>query len=519
MVYRIKGKRYLKMYTAPCDTPVYAANTDAKAAAEDLDDVQWTPTDVQSAQMSYHTNAIVDEATQTTGLDMNVAIRESFDAALFCANHVSGLHRAYANAACYVFEMPEMAAYPNLTSVKARVTSDPYNSTGVRLAVHLSDTLSIPQEWSIAREGIAHVAGAVPRDTAIGSDKKTYWFTNTGEVEIEIAAQQLKKYLLLMVGLEDYTVVRGDWMEGSAYISPTVEITTDGAVTGWIEGRTETAAKSVEFMICDEDQGFSSNDIITTDGDITDPWTGGQVGAAIATDWGPFGNKRLCTIALNEDRMDQRNLDYVQFKTSNGEVATFVGGSGAAYAICMDKNGLFALARKKLLVPFAIPDGMKTGRMRVSWSHSNDYATVKGTPTIRNIWIARNAMEISYGEKSLQRHQLYTAELNKVDKWELLRSLECTVGDVCAEGVEFEVDIESGKAHTLLLTCHIDEYELDKLTGTSGSNASQMTLGDGFNDPYVKALIDGAVLTPAEAMNSFLDGLSGGWSPKITLKN
>ncbi|MBE6396663.1 MAG: hypothetical protein E7046_06645 [Lentisphaerae bacterium] len=519
MVYRIKGKRYLKMYTAPCDTPVYAANTDAKAAAEDLDDVPWTPTDVQSAQMSYHTNAIVDEATQTTGLDMNVAIRESFDAALFCANHVAGLHRAYANAACYVFEMPEMAAYPNLTSVKARVTSDPYNSTGVRLAVHLSDTLSIPQEWSIAREGIAHVAGAVPRDTAIGSDKKTYWFTNTGEVEIEIAAQQLKKHLLLMVGLEDYTVVRGDWMEGSAYISPTVEITTDGEVTGWIEGRTETAAKSVEFMICDEDQGFSSNDIITRDGDLPEGITADQLGANVATDWSEFSYKRLDMIAFSENRMKQNKDVTIAQVNHQGEILSKVGGSGAAYTVGKDEEGVFILARKKLLVPFVIPDGMKTGRMKVSWTHSNDYAAVKGTPTIRNIWIARNAMEISYGEKSLQKYQLYTATLNKVDKWELLKSLECTVGDVCAEGVELEVDIESGKAHTLLLTCHIDEYELVKIAGSSGANASQIMLGDGWNDPYAMYLQQAVQITAPQALLWKGMVLSGGWSPKITLKN
>jgi hypothetical protein len=203
----------------------------------------------------------------------------------------------------------------------------------------------------------------------------------------------------------------------------------------------------------------------------------------------------------------------------NGEILSKIGGSGAAYAVGIDERGRFALARKKLLVPFVIPDGMKTGRMKVSWTHSNDYAEVTGTPTIRNIWIARNAMEISYGEKSLQQHQLYTATLNKVDKWELLNSLECTVGDVCSEGVEFEVDIESGKAHTLLLTCHIDEYELDKIASSSGANASQTLLGDGWNDPYIIKLKQELNLSVGYPL---LDGwvlLSGGWSPKITLKN
>ena len=40
----------------------------------------------------------------------NLASREYFDAAAFCAGHENGMHRVYAQAACYRFALPETAA-------------------------------------------------------------------------------------------------------------------------------------------------------------------------------------------------------------------------------------------------------------------------------------------------------------------------------------------------------------------------------------------------------------------------
>lgn len=231
--YKIKGIRYLKKYTARSFTPTYAANTDAQTVVDSLCEVPWEKSLEPSAQMAYHTNEVVDSESGTTGLDMNVKIRERLDAAMFCAEHKGSVHRVYANAACYVFVLPDMEIYPNLTSVKVKVTSDPYNSSGVRIAVHVSDTAEIPIKCSDARTGIAHVAGAVPREAKTGTDGKTYWYSSMDNVDIPVAAAAMKKYLFVVVALEEYSVVRGDWLEGSAYINPVVEIETDGTVYGW----------------------------------------------------------------------------------------------------------------------------------------------------------------------------------------------------------------------------------------------------------------------------------------------
>jgi hypothetical protein len=69
------------------------------------------------------------------------------------------------------------------------------------------------------------------------------------------------------------------------------------------------------------------------------------------------------------------------------------------------------------------------------------------------------------------------------------------------------------------LTCHIDEYELDKIAGSSGANARQMMLGDGWRDPYVlKYLRQALNITEGWAFTNGWALLSGGWSPKNNAK-
>ena len=242
--YRIKGKRHLKKYTADRLTPVYMANIDAQTLVDGMCGLSWDPVPDRDAQIAYHTDEVVDTDTNMTGLDMNVAIRDRLDAAMFCAGHKGGVHRVYANAACYVFELPYMDAYPNITKLTAKVTSDPYNSGGVRLAVHVSDTPDIPVRCPIAREGVAHAAGQVPRESRTGADGETYWYAATGDVTLDIPeGTAMKKYLFLVIALEEYTV-RGDWFEGSAFIAPVVTIETSGEITGWGDGIEDTMAGS-----------------------------------------------------------------------------------------------------------------------------------------------------------------------------------------------------------------------------------------------------------------------------------
>ena len=132
--YKIIGQRYLRKYTAPRTTPVYSARIDVERIVDTLCDVPWEAVNAKDAGMTYHTDEPVDD-DKTSGLDKNVIIRDGFDAALFCAEHVGGQHRACANAAAYVYELPEDAVGKSLRSITLNVTSDPYNSNGARIHV------------------------------------------------------------------------------------------------------------------------------------------------------------------------------------------------------------------------------------------------------------------------------------------------------------------------------------------------------------------------------------------------
>lgn len=235
--YKIKGTRYLRKYTATLKSPVYAASVDAKKAAESMCDLVWERSPEADAQMSYHTEDKDEDGV--SGLDKNVLIRDRLDAALFCAEHVGGTHRAYANAACYVFKLPELAAgqsYPRLESCSVQVVSDPYNSAGTRIALHTNATGEIPVACAEVRTGAVYASGVAKR-TERTIDGAVYWYPTFEKCELRPeGGMALERYIMVVVALEDYSVVRGNWLEGSSYIDPVIEIVVDGEITGWGDG-------------------------------------------------------------------------------------------------------------------------------------------------------------------------------------------------------------------------------------------------------------------------------------------
>ena len=103
MNYKLIGQRNLRKYTEDGQSPTYAASIEAQNIVDALCNIKWSKTSEKDAIMTYHTEDVVDEVDgkKINGLDMNVLIRDKFDAALFCADHTGGQHRAYANAAVY----------------------------------------------------------------------------------------------------------------------------------------------------------------------------------------------------------------------------------------------------------------------------------------------------------------------------------------------------------------------------------------------------------------------------------
>ena len=224
--YRIHGARYLRKYTAADKSSSYAYMADVRKIADTLCKVPWTRVsgDIQ-ATMTLHTEE---------GLDWNEPERDRFDAAEWCADHSDGMHRAFAQAACYVFELPTSAIGTAIEKIGVTVTSDPYNPYGARISALTSDTLTIPMDCATVRTGDIFNApdedgmGAAPRLYVTNSDGSQTWYANTETVELEPATGvtlAAKKYLFVFVCLENYNRGRDGWIEGSSYIENDVSLT------------------------------------------------------------------------------------------------------------------------------------------------------------------------------------------------------------------------------------------------------------------------------------------------------
>lgn len=258
--YKIIGQRHLRKYTAPRTSPVYAAEVDVRNIVTSLCDVPWEKVVVRDAAMTYHTEEAVGDG-QVGGLDMNVKIRDEFDAALFCAGHVGGQHRAYANAAAYVYELPDAAVGTSVVSLRLDVTSDPYNSNGARIHVMTNSTGVIPTNCRFCRGEDASgeiiddgtTASRVAMRTVRTIDGEDYWYpTNTSCTLTPSDGLTLQKYLIVFVLMESYATVRGNWIEGCSYIKNLIEIETDSPVQGWTDGETIDLSKQAarEFNVC-----------------------------------------------------------------------------------------------------------------------------------------------------------------------------------------------------------------------------------------------------------------------------
>ena len=241
--YKIIGKRFLRKFTAPEATPVYAAATDAARIVRELCNVPWEASAARQAEMPPH------------GDEHNPQNREKFDAALFCAGHGDNMHRAYANAAVYRYALPSAAVGKTLTGLTVRVTSDPYNAAGARVHVFTNATGAAPTNCRTVRgdgddgqplaDGTV-AAGVAPRETKTIKGQ-AYWYPVTAEASIApTGGLVLQKYLFVAVVLESYATTRGNWLEGASYADNLVSVTLAEPVSGWTDGETYDLSDEAE---------------------------------------------------------------------------------------------------------------------------------------------------------------------------------------------------------------------------------------------------------------------------------
>ena len=243
--YRIHGTRYLRKYTAAERSSIYAYMSDVRKIANTLCNVPWTRVgrDI-AATTTIHTEE---------GLDWNDPERERFDAAEWCGEHSDGFHRAFAQAACYVFRLPDSAIGTSIEKIGVQVTSDPYNPYGARISAMTSATLDIPMDCATVREGEVYREpdedgmGAAPRLFMRNADGSQNWYANTERVELEPETPlTAKKYLFVFCCLENYNRGRDGWIEGSSYIDNDVELTLSAACADLVEDELNDLADAVQ---------------------------------------------------------------------------------------------------------------------------------------------------------------------------------------------------------------------------------------------------------------------------------
>ena len=428
--YKIKGKRHLRKYTAPALTPVYGVSGAVATMAANLCECPWEPVEPLDACFPSHAEA---------SLDCNVAARDFFDAAAFCAGHADGLHRVYGQAACYVFTLPDEAEGVCLTSLSVPVYSDPYNAGGIRLAVHTASTLEIPTDCAIARTGLAHVDGVAPRTSSTSESGAQTWTGAHATVTISPAsAITLQKYLMVVVALESF-VGRAGYAEGAAYAMNTFSITTSNAISadGWTDGNTAP-------IDCTADAAPAGH-LVAEAGNY--PRLTGETTGVFATmrhlngDAVPFGSPPEVAAgdvaagrnALYADLIKQRLDPIPAAMLANGGVrpgAGFTVFRRTAAELPSDTLGdtittpRWDLAVAVLSLPFVIPAGGKS--IELEWT-----APTPAAGLVR-LWLRQGELDESPDPAALSAPTLFTGAETTVGGYVLVATAPASAGALSA---------------------------------------------------------------------------------------
>lgn len=494
-IYKVKGERFVRKYTANQRTPTYAAGADAIRVAESLCDVEWSAVgkSVVATFPAHSGNSETDKD--------NVANRDWFDAALFCGEHANSMHRAFANGACYRFTLPDSAVGVSLAELKARIYSDPYNANGARIAICTSSSPDLPMACATCRNGSSddastvaqtnngtestpatewystntHVEGVAPRRSDGSS-----WFANSGTAFVRPAGGlELQKHLFVFVLLERYDVARNGYLEGSSYADPTFEISLSSAVQDLVEGETNDCsyvAAPVEFEIVGDgvlpdvtgDVSGALSIVLTAAGTKL---TGGESGfsegfAGIADEVSPvnsiqgvrgayarigLGDFEACPIGEALVSRKRNGVGFCVKQFDGIEVESAAGAKASPRVV--------SVASSAMIVPFSIPCSMKPNAVRMDWSSWLDSNTpTEGT--VFNLWINRGNYVTDYDLDVLKNRAIYDATSRVVGNWELVGTVPASEGSALlpVDGLESSIG-------SFMVTAYVPQENID--TGVS----------------------------------------------------
>lgn len=468
--YKIRTKRYIRKYTATERLPVSAALIDAQRVVDELCNVPWEQAAATTAVITSH-----DESE----LDANVSNRDRFDAALFCADHANGAHRAYANAACYKIPFPTGTAGKKVTSLKVRVTSDAYNAAGARIALVTNSTGVIPTSCAECRgegSGGIHAAGVAPQTIqTVGGQRYGYptiadcifnVSPGEGEYALPTGGLTLGSYLYVFVLMENYNSVRGNWLEGSSCIVNQIEIVTDSAITGWTDGALIDLTGSTENELKIVKDGILPY--------IPGAAPVGEVHVAVRTDANPVieddGSQTHVRTATGDKAAAAIGRLFSEFYSGKGDIPTVDAASspqGAAFNITRTTEQhvthdsdrpvdteVLRLDSAALVVPFVVPRDFTP--TRVVLSLNSQLSTLNLSPGARfNVFLADGYLT-SLTEEQLKNPGLYDGE---GAPFTLLGTIES------GTRATFDLPASTARVGTLVITGYFPPDRYDLLTG------------------------------------------------------
>lgn len=465
--YKIKTKRYIRKYTAAEKLPVSAALIDAQRVVDELCKVPWEQAAATTAIITSH-----DESE----LDANVSNRDRFDAALFCADHANGAHRAYANAACYKIPFPTGTAGKKITSLKVRVTSDAYNAAGARIALVTNSTGVIPTSCAECRgegAGGIHAAGVAPQTIqTVGGQRYGYptiadcifnVSPGEGEYALPTGGLTLGSYLYVFVLMENYNSVRGNWLEGSSCIVNQIEIVTDSAITGWTDGALIdlTGAPENEMQIV-------KDGILPY---IPGAAPVGEFHVAVRTDANPIieddGSQTPVRPATGDKAAAAIGRLFSEFYSGKGDLPTGGGAVSAAQGASFNvtrttephvahdsdrpvDTDVIRIDSAALVVPFAYPRDFTPARVALS------FAALSLTPGARfNVFLSDGYLT-SLTEEQLKNPGLYDGQ---GAPFTLLGTIDS------GTSASFDLPASTSRVGTIVITGYFPPDRFDLVTG------------------------------------------------------
>lgn len=227
--YTLPYDRFVRQVSSPLSS-ISDTSGIAQQAATGVQVAPWRLVAGRESAMPAHS------ATQTSGHD------DAYDAYKFCGDYSAGQQRAYAACVAYRYRVPTEAltgTAAKLLSVVVPLRVDRWVAAGVRVAVYQSDSAAPPDTWSDIRDGHIAAAAQLPvMDPRVDQQ---------ADITLTLAvAATAKKFIYVLLTLENYADIRGYWIEGSArIIGGNVGITFNRSVTADAAWDGETSAAGI----------------------------------------------------------------------------------------------------------------------------------------------------------------------------------------------------------------------------------------------------------------------------------